>query len=275
MLGYLSKFVLQMLPTISATVIGAYIVSTWINPKTPPEPAKVTAQAQPAAKVPVAEPPAEEVAATAAESKPADIQPAHVQSTDVKAVETPEGGKPVKAAKGPDNIRIIPIVRTSAPSADLPAAASASVVAPETAAVSDERKDANELARAAIQRLRGGAESARGPEEPAKPAAATVRVQQVRTTVEAPQALPAATLVSAPPLPPAVAISAPRYPQGDAADPASLTQPDRPSPPGEIPTTRAPLNLQASHRVVENPSLADDFLSATKSFFRAITPQER
>ncbi|CAN0476064.1 unnamed protein product, partial [Phaeothamnion confervicola] len=34
MLGYLSKFVLQMLPTISATVIGAYIVSTWINPKT-------------------------------------------------------------------------------------------------------------------------------------------------------------------------------------------------------------------------------------------------
>ena len=41
MLNYLSKFVLQMLPTISATVIGAYIVSTWINPKTPPEPAKV------------------------------------------------------------------------------------------------------------------------------------------------------------------------------------------------------------------------------------------
>ena len=46
MLGYLSKFVLQMLPTISATVIGAYIVSTWINPKTPPEPAKIAAKAQ-------------------------------------------------------------------------------------------------------------------------------------------------------------------------------------------------------------------------------------
>ena len=35
MLSYLSKFVLQMLPTITATVIGAYIVSTWIKPKAP------------------------------------------------------------------------------------------------------------------------------------------------------------------------------------------------------------------------------------------------
>jgi hypothetical protein len=177
--------------------------------------------------------------------------------------------------KGPDSIRIIPIVRPSPASSDMPATVPAPVVAPETAAVSDERKDANELARAAIQRLRGGAETARAPEEAAKPAATAVRVQPVRATVEAPQALPATSLASVPPLPPAVAISAPRYPQGDTADPSSLTQPDRPSPPGEIPTTRAPLNLQASHRVAENPSLADDFLSATKSFFRAITPQER
>jgi hypothetical protein len=44
------------------------------------------------------------------------------------------------------------------------------------------------------------------------------------------------------------------------------------SPPGEIPVARNPLNLQASARISENPSIADDFLSATKSFFRAITP---
>jgi len=44
------------------------------------------------------------------------------------------------------------------------------------------------------------------------------------------------------------------------------------SPPGEIPVARNPLNLQASARIPENPSIADDFLSATKSFFRAITP---
>jgi hypothetical protein len=257
MLGYLSKFVLQMLPTISATVIGAYIVTTWINPKTPPEPAKVAAQQTSKAASHATEPDA-----ATAEAK---AEALGTETPDTKATET---AKPVKAAQGADPIRVIPIVKPS----DAP-------VATESASVADERKDnrgdakgANELARAAIQRLRGAPEAPRTAEEPTKPIAAVVRVPQVRPTVDAPQVLPVTTITAAPPLPPAVTIATPRYPQAEAAD--TSAQPERLTPPGEIPTAeRPPLSLQASHRGVENPSFADDVLSATKSFFRAITPQ--
>lgn len=260
MLGYLSKFVLQMLPTISATVIGAYIVSTWINPKTPPDPAKIAARAQ---------------NQQAAKASPAASEPVVVATpVEEKSTETAEPAKPVKAASGADTIRIIPIVKERAPAADALASAPAAVPALDPAAAAERKeKDANELARAAIQRLRGGTETARVAEEPAKPAAVAPRVQQARAAPELPQPLPAATVASAPPLPPAVTIAAPRYPQDDSADRASPGQSDRLAPPAEIPAARAPLNLQATHRVAENPSLADDFLSATKSFFRAITPQ--
>ena len=257
MLGYLSKFVLQMLPTISATVIGAYIVTTWINPRTPPDAAKVTAQAAKASQTAKASQ-ADKASQT---SEPEVLAvPAEVRSTDAT-----EPAKPVKAANGPDNIRIIPIVKERSAAADAAVSAPAPMASVETASAVDEKKDANELARAAIQRLRGGTDTARAVEEPAKPAPSPVRVQQARATPE-PQPLPAATAV--PPLPPAVSISTPKYPQGDVVEQVAS---DRLTPPAEIPG-RSPLSLHASHRVAENPSLADDFLSATKSFFRAITP---
>ena len=76
MLKYLSKFILQMLPTISATVIGAYIVATWINPKAPSEQAKIAArspqQAAKAAPTPV-QPAQEAAAADPAEAKPVEV----------------------------------------------------------------------------------------------------------------------------------------------------------------------------------------------------------
>jgi hypothetical protein len=273
MLKYLSKFVLQMLPTISATVIGAYIVSTWINPKTPPEPAKLAARAQdqkPAqeAPAPATAQPAQEAATEAAEAKPAETKPA--EAVEAPKAETP---KAAKAASGPDKIRIIPIVRQPAQTAEAPVPSTtpaSTASAPEPTGAAEERKDANELARAAIQRLRGSTETARTADEPAKPATTPARTQQVRAAPEAAQP-PAATV--APPLPPAVSIASPRIAPADSPDQAASVYPDRMSPPAEIPASRSPLNLQANHRVAENPSLADDFLSATKSFFRAITPQ--
>ena len=73
MLGYLSKFVLQMLPTISATVIGAYIVTTWINPKTPPEPAKIAAGSRQGGRPPRSPYPVDQPArATPSRSQPAE-----------------------------------------------------------------------------------------------------------------------------------------------------------------------------------------------------------
>jgi hypothetical protein len=271
MLGYLSKFVLQMLPTISATVIGAYIVSTWINPKAPPEPAKVTARAQEPAKTePAKSEPAKVTPTAAQEAQPAQeasAEPAiETKPAEAKPVEIP---KPVKAASAPEKVRVIPIVKQQANETS-----TASIQAPE-APPADERKDvnrdtakdANELARAAILRLRGN-ETARAADEPAKPVVSTVRVQQTRS----PDLAPAPVATVAPALPPAVSIAAPRIAPGDTADQAAATSPDRMSPPAEIPAARNPLNLQASARI-ENPSIADDFVSATKSFFRAITPQ--
>jgi hypothetical protein len=269
MLKYLSKFVLQMLPTISATVIGAYIVSTWINPKTPPEPAKVAARAQD--QKPAKEAPAT-VAAQEATAESAEAKPAETKSTEAAEAPKAETPKPAKAAGASDKIRIIPIVKQPAPteaSVASTTAAASTPAASETTAAAEERKDANELARAAIQRLRGSTETARATDEPAKQSASPVRTQQVRVAPEAAQP-PAATI--APPLPPAVSIASPRIAPGDTPDQAAA-YPDRMSPPAEIPAGRGPLNLQGSHRVAENPSIADDFLSATKSFFRAITPQ--
>jgi hypothetical protein len=271
MLSYLSKFVLQMLPTISATVIGAYIVTTWINPKAQPERVKVATPAQPAAKASPVAPVPDAAAAEAKSSAPdrAASGSAEIKPAEVKLGEAAEGAKPVKAAKGPDNIRIIPIVKQPAPATDVAATTST----PETVPAADDRKDATELARAAIQRLRGGSETERAAGEPARPPAHAGRVQQARAAAEAPQSLPPpATVASAPPLPPAVSIAAPRYPEEELADQAPLAQAERLTPPGEIPVERNPLSIQASHRVAETPSLADDFLSATKSFFRAITP---
>ena len=237
MLSYLSKFVLQMLPTIAATVIGAYIVTTWINPK--PDSAKIAAGAARQQTAKVAYPVGEPAQAAAQPDEPAS------RAVDAPATRT-----------APDAIRVIPIVKQQAPSQE----AAVGAPAVEAAVIADERKDANMLARAAIQRQRSVTDAPRAADEPAKPAA---RPQQARTSGDV-QSTAVATI--APPLPPAITIAPLRTPQSEVAD-------ERPTPPGEIPSARNPLSLQASHRVAENPSPADEFLNATRSFFRALTPQ--
>jgi hypothetical protein len=251
MLGYLSKFVLQMLPTIAATVIGAYIVTTWINPKTPPESAKIAAGASRQQTAKVAYPagqPAQDAAAQPAETVPT--------GADAQA----------KAASAPDTVRIIPIVKQPQSSPET-AVSVLAATPPVIAATADERSDANALARAAIQRQRSGAEAPRAADEPSRPVAPAVRPQQTRS---APEGQPPAVATVAPPLPPAVTIAPLRSPQAEAGDQVAS---ERPTPPAEIPQLRNPLSLHASHRVAENPSPADDFLNATRSFFRALTPQ--
>jgi hypothetical protein len=253
MLGYLSKFVLQMLPTISATVIGAYIVTTWINPKSPAESAKIAAVA-PRQQTAKAAHPNEQPA------QDAQVQPGHAASGD--AVDT----APAKATGAPDSIRMIPIVKQPSPSQEttVNTSAPAAPAVVETTAIIDERKDANTLARAAILRQRGNTETTRAADDAAKPVTSASRPQQARVVPDAQGA------TVAPPLPPAVTIGTRPSPQGEGA---ALLAADRPSPPAEIPPIRNPLSLQALHRVADNPSPADDFLNATRSFFRALSPQ--
>lgn len=280
MVKYLSKFVLQMLPSITATVIGAYIVATYINPRNPPDAARTASQARPADK-PAAK--AESAAASteaadasgpAAEDKPGESKPA-------EAADKSEKAKPVKAASTPPaaDVRVIPLAKSSPAETQAPAASQAAHAAP-----SEERKDANDLARAAIQRLRGSSETREASKDMSRPVdeagrgVPSVRAsQQVRMGPELQQTAPSIIQTSAPPLPPAIDIATPRYPRlEDTTTTASVRGDDRLTPPGEVPTAREPLDLRATNSrttsAAANPSVADDFLSATKSFFRAITP---
>jgi hypothetical protein len=144
----------------------------------------------------------------------------------------------------------------------------------EAAVVPEERRDANDLARAAIERLRVNGE-------------ASPRVQEAARAPEANRAV-TPPVVSAPalrPLPPPIMVSAPpadTYGQGSQparppyAANAGTAAPGRPTPPAEIPVSR-PLDLRAD---VAEPSMrerttavAEDVLSTAKSLFHAVLPK--
>jgi hypothetical protein len=164
-----------------------------------------------------------------------------------------------------------------------PAVAIAPVVAPpttapsaEAAAVPDDR--ATDLARAAIERLRGGSEASPRPQEAARVA-------------DAPR-LASVPVVSAPqirPLPPPIMVATPTagtynaqpdasalattYPAGVGSD-----DPNRPTPPADIPEASPPLDLRAEVVVVDPPrrerrNVAEDMLLAAKSVFHAVLPK--
>ena len=142
----------------------------------------------------------------------------------------------------------------------------------------DERRDANDLARAAIERLRVNEGSPRAPE--------VARIPDAPKTPDAPRA-DAPRVTAAPalrPLPPPVMVSAPpvageRYGQAAPQRPpyaANAEDPRRPTPPAEIPLSR-PLDLRAE---AAEPSVrerttaaAEEVLSTAKSLFHAVLPK--
>jgi hypothetical protein len=210
---------------------------------------------------------------TKADAKPADA-PAETASIAVEP-------RPVRSApREKEKIRVVlpspvqPVTSAvaAAPPAP-PAAPSPPAAAPvvETASVPDERRDANDLARAAIERLRvnnndgspRAPEVARPPESP--------RIETPRF----------ATAPSLRPLPPPITVSTP--PGGETSDQGrppyaanASADPHRPTPPAEIPVSR-PLDLRAD---VAEPSVrerttavAEDVLSTAKSLFHAVLPK--
>jgi hypothetical protein len=252
---------------------------------------------------------AEAKADTKADTKSSDAKSSDAKS-DVKSAESPadtDQRRPASAPREKEKIRVIlpspvearnspaaPVVAT-APAAPVVAAAPAAPV--ESAVATEERRDANDLARAAIERLRANSEtSPRAPEtarahEAPKAANAPVVVNApavANTPVAAntPVVANAPAAVNAPalrPLPPPIMISGspasephgqapsqPRPPYAEAADP------NRPIPPAEIPLSR-PLDLRAE---VAEPSVrerataaAEDALSTAKSIFHAVLPK--
>jgi len=302
MLKYASKFAMDILPSVVATIVGAYIVNHYIATK-------------PAADAPAAAmssiDPKKTGARNGAKATPISTDAANILEPGVRAkgisektmlersaAEKPVAEKPVpvvekpaeKAADKPAETASIPVeakrqqpaprektVAKAAPVVAAPSTAAPSTAAPVEAAVApEERRDANDLARAAIERLRGTTE-------------ASPRMQEAARAPEAPRVVsapPASSVVPIRPLPPPIMVSSPAAETfGPTAGPLQtrppypatvrIDDPRRPTPPADIPDSR-PLDLRAEAAepsTHEHTTVAEDVLSAAKSVFHAVLPK--
>jgi hypothetical protein len=265
MLKYVSKFALDILPSVVATIIGAYIVNHYIVAR--------PADAPVAAAVSTIDP-------RKAASDVANIPESGVKAKGISEkalLEKTASEKPVVADKPAETASLPaeprrphekPAAKTVQTQA--PAAAPAPI---ESAAAPEEKRDANDLARAAIERLRGTTET-----QP--------RVQEAVRIPEAPRAPETPRVVSAPavqPLPPPIMISTPGNEAFNPATGSLPTKPpamrddaQRPTPPADIPSFSPPVDLRAEATLPaprEHTSVAEDVLSAAKSVFHAVLPR--
>jgi hypothetical protein len=252
-----TKYFLEVVPSIVATVVGAYIVTHYINAKPEADKPKVAVTAPAETSKDIGK------EATGASTKDAGRKA--VKAEPEKPAAAPEKPAPEKAEKqdAASERRHQPAVKTAVKPVAPPAEANAQP---------DERRDANDLARAAIERLRATeprpAES-RAPEagrvpEPAKPIDASAERGKVNNAVYAPATPSAPPLVQ--PLPPAVTVMPP--PVDAAVAQAKSDDPSRPTPPAEIPSR--PLDLRARH---DGGSVAEEVVSAAKSMLQAVVPR--
>jgi hypothetical protein len=317
MLKYVSKFTLDVLPSLLATVIGAYIVNHYIvsKPDAPVAAAASTADPKADAKAAKAETSdvanipepgvrAKGISEKAILEKPAAEKPAAEKPSDKtadKPTETasipPETRRHQPAAREKTVAKTVPAPQPAAP-AVVPVVATPNVVAApnplvEAATPAEERRDANDLARAAIERLRGMTDSSPHAQEAAR-AADTPRIPDAPRIPDGPRVVSAppveaSRIVPAPsvrPLPPPIMVSTPA---GNALDPAAASSQGkppsadaarigdarRPTPPADIPVS-PPLDLRAEATepvAREHRNVAEDMLSAAKSVFHAVLPK--
>ena len=297
MLKYVSKFALDILPSVVATIIGAYIVNHYINAKpaeapvaaavstTDPKavakvaPVRAKAEAKTDIKTDIkADPKASEAPSDVASLPEAGVKARGISERallEKSAAEMPitpvekPADKPVDTASIPVDTRRRPVaprektaVRVVLPSPVQPAADAPAVVAPNPAppvqatVAPEEHRDANDLARAAIERLRGSSDGSPRPQEASR-------------IPDAPRAAPAVR-----PLPPPITVSTPS--SETSAAPARVDDPRRPTPPADIPYSPPPLDLRADATEPmprEHRTVAEDVLSAAKSVFRAVIPR--
>ncbi|WP_441243533.1 hypothetical protein [Tardiphaga sp. 768_D3_N2_1] len=276
---YLSKFTIDILPSILATIVGAYIVNHYIIPKANPDRpaaavASTPADSKPDTKAATAKP-AENSADLANLPEPAPAKAGDKPVVDKASVEKPE------TASAPEARRHQPAPREKAAAKPAPAPATPAPVlatvgtAPAANASADERRDANDLARAAIERLNRSEpraqEVARTPEPPRAPEAP--RVQEAVRTVAPP---PVQQPPSVQQLPPPIVVATPSVEKFDSTpSQAERSESRRIRPPGEIPTPQ-PVDLQANavgEPRSERTNVAEDVLSAAKSVFNSVIPR--
>ncbi|WP_439408166.1 hypothetical protein ACNJX9_06290 [Bradyrhizobium sp. DASA03076] len=307
MLKYLAKISMDIFPSVLATIIGAYIVNHYINARPAADtPAAVVAPAD-AGKKPadVANLPgpgvkAKGVSEKSISDKSGSDKPAADKPADAKPADTKAADEAASRGRTPAHEKAVakssPVTSTPAASAAAPVVeASSSPAAPAAT------PDANDLARAAIERLRkspeGKAAEAKSTETKpaeAKPVEAKAAertpepaVQEASRTPEAPRVVTTVP-TTVRPLPPPINVSTPSpeaYGSGAAsqANPpytasVSNDNPNRLTPPADIPVPviAPPLDLRADAGApMPRPktNVADDMLSGMKSMFHAVLPK--
>jgi hypothetical protein len=325
---YLTKFTVDILPSVAATVIGAYIVNHYIV-------TKPASNAPIAAAVSTVEPKADAKAKSPDSANVASIPEAGVKAKGISekavlekaapekpaAVEKPVLEKsaveksPEKAADKPADTASIPAEprrhqpapreKSIAKIAPAPVPPSAPAAVPVVAAPNpapppvetsnaaapgtpEDRRDANDLARAAIERLRGGNDGSPRPQETARVPDAP-RAQEASRAPDAARSPDAPRVVLAPPvrpLPPPIMVSTPTRETLDStgssemkppyAATARTDDPRRPTPPAEIPSQPLDLRAEAAgpgSSPREHTTIAEDMLSTAKSVFHAVLPK--
>ncbi|MDE2377057.1 hypothetical protein [Bradyrhizobium sp.] len=299
MLKYLAKISMDIFPSVLATIIGAYIVNHYINarpaadtPAAAVSTADTKKNAKPAkgatdvANLPAPGIKAKGISEKAVLDKPATEAPAEKagdQPAEIKPAET----KPVESAAAPRNHQPAPREKAVAKATPAPVVAAPAVTPPavETGAATPATPDANDLARAAIERLRRTTDKTPEavPQETARAGEALRAQEAVRVVTMAPPA--------ARPLPPPITVSTPgpeAYGSPAASSPASppytasvaTDDANRPTPPADIPVPvviAPPLDLRADAAGPTMPraraNVADEMLSGVKSMFHAVLPK--
>jgi hypothetical protein len=296
MLKYISKFAMDILPSLAATIIGAYIVNHYIVAKPGPD-APVAALASPAepkkaeAKT---NPKLSETSSDVSNLPEPGVKAKGVSEKAVLDKSAVEAGAP-KAADKPTETASIPLEpRRHPPTPREKTAARTTTVAPvvaapasappvEAATAPDEHRDANDLARAAIERLRvTGESSPRALEadripDPARVAAAPP-LSAPPGLAPAIRQLPPPITVATPAAEPLGSVSGSTKAGPPYRDDAGMDDPRRPTPPSDIPPPPPlpPLVLHAEATgpsMRENTSVAEGMLAAARSVFHAVLPK--
>jgi hypothetical protein len=286
MLKYLSKFTLDILPSVVATIIGAYIVNHYIvtKPGTVAPVAAVVSTTEPKAGVKAAPEAAKADASTDVANIPEPgvrakgisekviFEKSAVEKPVEKAAEKPAAEKPAEAVSiSADTKRRPAPPHEKAVAKVVPAPAPPSTPSVEAAIAPDAQpRDANDLARAAIERLRAN-DSAPRPQETAR-LPDVPRIPDVSRVPDPPR------IVLAPPiqpLPPPIVVATPATePFDSTTGSVRVEDPRRPIPPADIPSSR-PLDLRAeATEPAPRPhtNVAEDVLLAAKSVIHKVLP---
>jgi hypothetical protein len=282
MLKIASKFAIDIIPSVIATIIGAYIVNHYIVAK--PTAAPTAAVVSPATpkKADVANAPEPGVRAKGISEKSVIDKSNIDRATGEKSVDKPAETAsipPDNTRRHPTNSREKTVAKVApdkaAPEKPVVPVVEPVVAAPTTApaveaAIAPDR-DANDLARAAIERLRATPDSSRPSES------SSVRLPEPPRVVTTAPAAPTAPAPSIQPLPPPILVSTPSAESAPTRpSSAGRDDPRRPTPPADIPDPR-PLDLRADAIPDQPPprehtNVAEDVFSAAKSMFHSVLP---